>query len=84
MYTNKKQLDYSYAKTLPGTNYVVEKRVYKAKTRGRYASFQSTSSQWRRREIMNSEVAGLTLTVFPVTRKKGFCHVQEPVKLNHL
>ena len=38
------------------------------------------------REIMNSEVAGSILTVFPRQRKKkkGFSHVQEPVKLNHL
>ena len=37
-------------------------------------------------EIMNSEVAGSILTVFPRKRrqKKGFSHVQEPVKLNHL
>ena len=36
-------------------------------------------------EIMNSEVAGSILTVFPRKRKKkGFFHVQEPAKLNHL
>ena len=35
-------------------------------------------------EIMNSEVAGSILTVFPVKwRKKGFSHVQEPVKTQH-
>ena len=34
--------------------------------------------------IMNSEVAGSILFVLPVKRKKkGFSHVQEPVKLNH-
>ena len=35
-------------------------------------------------EIMNSEVAGSILTVFPVKNEKRFSHVQEPVKLNHL
>ena len=41
---------------------------------------------------MNSEVAGSILTVFPrqslgrekKKKKRGFSHVQEPVKLNHL
>ena len=33
---------------------------------------------------MNSEVAGSILPVFLVKEKKGFSHVQEPVKLNHL
>ena len=32
---------------------------------------------------MNSEVAGSILTVFFSRKKKGFSHVQEPVKLNH-
>ena len=32
---------------------------------------------------MNSEVAGSILTVF-TRKKKGFSHVQESVKLNHL
>ena len=37
------------------------------------------------REVMNSEVAGSILTVFPQKKKKkGFSHVQEPVKLNNL
>ena len=36
-------------------------------------------------EIMNNEVAGSILTVFPVKRKKrDFPHVQEPVKLKPL
>ena len=37
-------------------------------------------------EIMNSEVAGSILTVFPVKGKKkeGFSDVQKPVKLTHL
>ena len=36
-------------------------------------------------EIMNSEVAGSILAVFPaVKRNTEFSHVQEPVKLNHL
>ena len=35
-------------------------------------------------EIMNSEVAGSILTVFPVTRKRRILsHVQEPVKPTH-
>ena len=34
---------------------------------------------------MNSEVARSILAVFPAKRKKkGFSHVQEPVKLNHI
>ena len=35
-------------------------------------------------EVMNIEVAGSILTVFPRKRTKGFSHGQEPVKLNHL
>ena len=36
------------------------------------------------RDTMNSDVAGLILTLFTIKEKKGVSHVQEPVKLTHL
>ena len=44
-----------------------------------------TMASQKGREIIDSEVAGSILAVFPaVKRNTEFSHVQEPVKLNHL